>query len=501
MKLIDSLFKFAGYAPENDAAALPVREASGATIDDDDEQWRRLSGDTQRDLSPTSQARMRETAAWLWEANALANRMIELPIAFLLAEGVGLKHEDEVLQMVLDDFWHDPINAWDIKLERKVRELALFGEQCWPVFVNDYTGHVRLGYLDPGLISAVVHDPDNPEQPIGVVTMKDRKGVALRYRVIVNGEDRDLFTRRTQAIRDTFTDGECFFYQVNVLSAGKRGRSDLLAVSDWLDGYDAYLFNELERAQDTRAHIWDVTLTGASREDVMARAKEIRTPGPRATRVHNENETWQAVAPELNGADSEAAARLFRNHALGGGTLPEHWFGGGGDVNRAVGAEMGEPTFKVMSMRQRLWKHILQDVGRYQLRRYLGARSREPDWNDPQLQCEALFPELTARDTTKWAAAMQQVVASVILAIDRGLLTEETGLALIAQVAGRLGVEFDAAAELKAARVERAKRQKDEDARREKDFYREPITPGAGAHAGTGNGAGVQTAPAPDDAQ
>lgn len=500
MKLLDSIFRFVGRAPEKQpadtATAGRMTEAVGITIDNDEDGWRRLSGDTQRDLSPTSQWRMRETAAYLWEANALANRMIELPIAFMLAEGVALKHEDEVLQLVLSEFWNDPINRWDIKLERKVRELAMFGEQCWPTFVNEYTGHVRLGYLDPALIETVVHDPDNPEQPIGIVTVKDAKGRALRYRVIVNGPDDELFTSRTQAIRDTFTDGECFYYQVNVLSAGKRGRSDLLAIADWLDGYDSYLFNELERAQDTRAHIWDVTLTGANEETVKTRAREMRTPGPRAIRVHNENETWQAVAPDLNGADSEAVARLFRNHALGGGTLPEHWFGGGGDVNRAVGAEMGEPTFKVMSMRQRLWKHILQDVGRYQLRKYLGARTSEPRWNDPQLLCEAVFPELTARDTTKWAAAMQQVVASAILAVDRGLLTEETGVSLVQQVAGRLGVEFDAAEELKAARAEREQRHKDEAKRRqEEDFYREPITPPP-----AGGNPAQQTPPA-DDAE
>ncbi|GHT92809.1 hypothetical protein FACS1894116_03630 [Betaproteobacteria bacterium] len=37
-------------------------EAAGMTIDDDEEGWRRLSGDSARDLSPLSQARMRDTA-------------------------------------------------------------------------------------------------------------------------------------------------------------------------------------------------------------------------------------------------------------------------------------------------------------------------------------------------------------------------------------------------------------------------------------------------------
>lgn len=151
-------------------------EAAGATIDpDDDEGWRRLSGDVSRDLSPLSQDRMREAALYLWDANLLANRIIELPLAYMLGEGVELRATDPQMQAAITRFWNDPINQMDVKLPKKVRELALFGEQCWPTFVNELNGHVRLGYLDPALIATVVVDPDNAEQPIGVVTVKDRK--------------------------------------------------------------------------------------------------------------------------------------------------------------------------------------------------------------------------------------------------------------------------------------------------------------------------------------
>ena len=58
MKLLDSIFGFVGRAPENapaETTSARVTEAVGVTIDGDDDEWRRLSGDTQRDLSPTSQ--------------------------------------------------------------------------------------------------------------------------------------------------------------------------------------------------------------------------------------------------------------------------------------------------------------------------------------------------------------------------------------------------------------------------------------------------------------
>lgn len=438
-------------------------EAAGATVDvDDEEGWRRLSGDNARDLSPLSQSRMRETAYYLWEGNLLANRIVELPLAYLLADGVSLTVDDADMQTVLDRFWADPINAMDVKLEQKLRELSLFGEQCWPTFVNQASGHVRLGYVDPALIATVVVDPDNPEQPIGIVSVKDKKGVARRYRVIVNG-DESVFTDRTQEIRATFSDGECFYFRVNALSTSRRGRSDLRAPADWVDAYDQFLFGEAQRYNFLRAFVWDVTLTGATPEQVEDRAKRIRAPRPGGVRVHNETESWQALSPELGSHESSAAGRLFRNHVLGGATIPEHWFGGGGDVNRATGESMGEPTLKVFTMRQRLVKYILETVGRYVVRQHILAREHgEPEFDDLRLAVSAEFPEMTARDTTRYAAALVQVVSAVNMAIEAGRLSDQTGLRLIAGMAAQLGIDIDPVAELEAARTDAVMRREDD---------------------------------------
>lgn len=446
------------------AAPEPVRlvEATGVTVDPDDEDgWRRLSGDSVRDLSPLSQMRMRETAYYLWDANLLANRLIELPLAYLLAEGVTLRAKDDGLQDALNRFWLDPINQMDVKLEKKCRELAIFGEQCWPAFVNEHDGHVRLGYLDPAEIGTVVTDPDNREQPIGIVTTKNRKGVARRYRVIVNGSE-EVFTARTREIRESFSDGECFYFTVNSMSTSARGRSDLRAPADWVDAYDQFLFGEIERYNFLRAFVWDVTIEGADEARVKARAREIKPPRPGSVRVHNSSETWKAESPDIKAGDTADGARLFRNHVLAGATIPEHWFGGGGDVNRATGDSMSEPTFKTFSLRQRFIKHVLECVGRYVIRQKLIAEVGEPDWWDERLGVEAVFPEMTARDTTRYAAALMQVVTAVNMAIDASRMSDETGVALIAAVAGRLGVEIDPADELEKARRAKAKKAEDD---------------------------------------
>ncbi|MDD3329668.1 MAG: hypothetical protein PHW25_21525, partial [Zoogloea sp.] len=120
-----------------DPAPETMREAAGANIDPDEDHWRKLTGDADRDLSPMTQARMQQMAAYLWESNLMANRLVELGVAYLLAEGVKLTCKDAEAQKVLKRFWRDPINNMPLKLAEKVRELALFGEQCYPVFVNE----------------------------------------------------------------------------------------------------------------------------------------------------------------------------------------------------------------------------------------------------------------------------------------------------------------------------------------------------------------------------
>lgn len=444
--------------PARPVTDTPLRESYGATIDADEDQWRKLTSDAKRDLTPMTQARMQKVACYLWEQNLLANRLVELPTAFLLAEGVTLTVDDEENQKALDRFWLDPINDMDLKLPKKVRELALFGEQCYPAFPNETSGMVRIGYLDPALIATVVMDPDNPEQPIGIVTVKDAKGDARRYRVIINGGE-EVFTRRTQEIRAGFADGEAFYFRINDLSSGSRGRSDLLAPADWLDSYDQFLFGEVDRYNFLRSFIWDVTLKNATPEQVEARAKKITAPSPGSVRVHNDSETWTAETPDLKATDTSQGARLLRNHVLGGASIPEHWFGGGGDVNRAAAAEMEAPTLKIYTMRQKVLKHMLESIGRYVLMRHARKddTSAAIDWSDPKWRPNATFPELSEKDLTKQAAALAQVAAACASLLASKLITRLFALKIIAVIAGKLGVDGDPVKLLTDAEAEAAK--------------------------------------------
>lgn len=430
----------------------PEKFVESVGISVEEEGFTKLTGDKDRSLSSLTQERMQELAVFLWKSNPLANRIIELPLVYLLAEGVTMNVQDETAQQWLNEFWNDPINQMDIKLPKKVREMSLFGEQCWPVFKNPTNGAVRLGYLDPGLIKEVKTDPDNTEQPIGVVTKAlGKKRKSKKYRIIVPGSE-NIFGEEAKKIREEFNDGECFYFNINALSSSSRGLSDLLATMDWLDLYDKALFGEVERWDALRSFIWDVTLRGATEETVKKRASEIEVPSSGGVRVHNDAETWQAVTPDLQAANGAENARTVRNHILGGSTLPEHWYGGGGDVNRSTAGEMGEPTFKTFKFRQTEWKHILETVCFYAIYSRLEKTGNIPE-DLRNYRPVAQFPELTHRDTSVYAAALQQTVVAVGIAVEKSMMTEETAVAVIGSMISRIGIEVNPAKELEQARA------------------------------------------------
>ena len=56
MGIMEKLLGWAKNTPQTAPAPQEkFREAAGVTIDDDEDQWRRLSGDANRDLSPMTQ--------------------------------------------------------------------------------------------------------------------------------------------------------------------------------------------------------------------------------------------------------------------------------------------------------------------------------------------------------------------------------------------------------------------------------------------------------------
>lgn len=401
-------------------------------VDPDEAEWRRLTGSAERDLSPLAQERMLDIAYYLYETDPLARRIIHITRDYVVAEGVGLKAKDAAVQEVLEAFWHDPVNNMDLKLDRRVAELGLWGEQCYPVFVNPANGHVRLGYLDPKLIQSVEIDPENAEVNVAVVQKDSLGQPGRRYQVIRRNDDPRSSTYG-------FLTGECFYFKINAVTTASRGRSDLLPLADYLDLYNQFLFTRGERAAFGNAWIWDVTLEGMTADQIRQWLREHPTPTPGSIRAHNERVKWEAVAPDLKAHDASYDARMIKNYILGGAGLPEHFFAEGGETTRATAAEMGEPVIKHFTSRQKFVRTMLTDILDFVLDQAILA-GRLPAEIDREY--DLIFPEISIKDLAKYGTVLVQTAQALLIAQEQGWVTPADASLLFCEVASNMGPDI-----------------------------------------------------------
>jgi len=428
------------------AEAMPLFQMG---IDSDDWQYRALTTNPNRDLNIFNQDRMIDIAYYLYKKNLTARRIIDITKDFVIGEGIQFSAEDDSVQEVLDDFWNDPLNQWDLKQGNKVAELGIFGEQIYPTFVNNVDGHVRIGYIDPKQISRIEYDEGNCEVPRKIF-LRARKDVGEEKSLSVVNYDDDPRSKTYGKLV-----GECFFFAVNKVSNATRGTSDLFCLADWLDGYDKFLFNRLDRQSFMNAFVWDVTLNTAQPEDIIAWQKDPRNgpPKPGSIRVHNEKVKWEAVTPKMRSNDASDEGRMIKNHVLSGAGFPEHWFADGGNANRATAGEMGEPTIKQLKSRQKyvkfVYTYIFQHtIDQAKIHGTLSANANE--------KFQVIMPEISVKDTKGIATAMKDISSSTAMAQQYGWITRETSTKIFASVANQLeSVEINVEKEMVAVEQEK----------------------------------------------
>ncbi|MBI4227719.1 MAG: hypothetical protein HY600_05575 [Candidatus Omnitrophica bacterium] len=417
-----------------------------------DEGFRRIT-QTEKDLAPPAHDRHLRIAYYLYVTNPMAHRIIDMTRDFVIGDGAQYSAKDERVKAVLDKHWNDPVNHWDIKQFAKVKELFLYGEQIYPVFVNEFTGHVRLGYIDPLNVEQVLPDPGNPEVLKSVV-LKTGKEVVVRER---NPETNRLVAVPKKELRVINVDGnprsptygrlvgDCFYFAMNKASNATRGFSELMHLSDWIDAYDQLLFTHMERLMFLRTFVWDILLEGADEQAIKLRRKNLslNPPKPGSWIVHNEKEKWTAVTPDLKATEHTEEERKVRALILGGAGIPPHWFGEGEDVNRATALAMDTPVFRMLKARQRYVRFMVEHIFRFCVDQAIIKRVLPAGDETLSTDLAVTLPEFSARDEGQVARTLTDLVNAMTVARSQNWVSDETAARLIAMIASKLGVEID----------------------------------------------------------
>jgi hypothetical protein len=317
----------------------------------------RTIGQSLRDISQTARMSILRRAEWLVQANPVARRAMDIRTNLVVSEGFTTKattkkeEYHKQIQEVVDKHWES--NEWEGRLVDRVNDLGVTGEMIRMIPETSRKGDrggAMAGYFVAGMVlphnvQAVVCDQWNAERldyiRLNVPDENSSDNTGVR------AQDYDIVQRVYAGKNAGTIQGKVLYLGVNRRPGASRGVSDLMAVSEWLDIYDQLMFNEAERTSNLLKFIWDVTLVGATSENVQDRAGELKKMPPNrgTVLVHNERETWKAIVPNLSSAQSIALTSEIFKLIWGGMGLPEHFFVEANTVNKASATEMAEPVW------------------------------------------------------------------------------------------------------------------------------------------------------------
>lgn len=403
----------------------------------EDALWRSLTTISIRDLNLLTQKRMQDIAFYMYDSNPMGKRIIEILTDFVVGDGFTYTAKDKNVLEVIKKFWEDPQNNLDDEIEEFVKEQDIFGELFIPVWVNPVNGAVKLGYIDPYLVTKVTKDKNNPRMHKSVIWRKRNSDKSITYNII--NIDKDPKSKTEGKLI-----GDCFFFPINKVISATRGRSTLLSLSDWLDSYDQFLFARVERAFLLNNFIWDIECEGMTEVELKVFVKNLAMPKPGSVRAHNEKIKWKAETPKLESADASNEARLFKMQILGGAGFPEHWFGEGSTTTRATALEMSLPTLKKLKSRQKKVKSFLIQIVKFVIDQAIIAEELPEDVDK---SFKIIPSPITSRDNAGIAESFNGFVDGLIKAQDKGWINVNKAKRVfntfISQIGGEGDISYD----------------------------------------------------------
>jgi hypothetical protein len=428
---------------------------------EEDLYWRRLTDDWYgKDVLPSTYLEIHNQCYEAYNANPLANYIIEITTNFVLGTGISVTATNRRVQRLLDAFWDDPENHMATRVYSLCTELSLYGELFVRFFVNPFSGALKIAQIDPSLIDQIETDPDNIEKslrfhqrPIGLGGASWNAGTPPSGMPPTPGSA----AGETGYLGDPLTEGVWYEagrqvaqFKINSVSNAKRGKSDLATLLPWLRRYKDWLTDRVRINKYKGAFLWDIQLSGADAKTIdRKRMQYAYPPDPGSIIVHNESEQWSAVQPKIEAGDAEADGRAIKMIIAMGAGLPEHYLAEGGNVTRATAAEMGLPTFRKFQRRQDTFGLVIRVI----LDRVLDEATRVgalPAGADRSYR--VIFPELAPGDNGESATAASAVTPALLSAHQAGWLSTETAMRLFYTMTGQ---EINVAEELERIARER----------------------------------------------
>jgi hypothetical protein len=375
-----------------------------------------------------------------------AKRVIEMTTDFCLGSDPTFTVEDTVkakykdVQMILEEFWNDYDNNFDLMLEGMTNELWILGEQIYPFEIDPMTRVLKLGIVDPRMVEKILRDDKNPKRLNQIVLQRNLYGKQKVYGVVneVNGRLRPMDSAMASTPDYEYV-APAFLFQCNRLPTQTRGYSELATMIETLDMLDQFIFQVTERSLLMFHFIADVLIKNKSDEEI----KNYPVPDPRKNAVfkHSQNVTLDLKTPDLKAVDADMICRMVVRYILAGVGIPEHWIVSGENTNLSTAREQNNPIEKRLERKQGLVKYMIRILFRAQLEaRMTGVTPSEI--NEIMKGVSINLPAVAGIDRRLRAQVLSETAKSLVIAVSQGWVTNRDAGSEFVALANKFGMEL-----------------------------------------------------------
>ncbi len=286
---------------------------------DDSPGWTSLTGRA-HDYDPARVQELYQDALAAWRKNPIAWRIIAITTDYVIGDHIRLSSPLRNLERFTRRFWSHPLNRMDLRLESMCDELARSGDLFVLLFRNPADGLSYVRFITKDRICKMETAENDWETELVYYETQD-----------VAAPRAWLSPAHPEAPGAAAV---MLHYAINRPLGALLGESDLTTLLPWLLRYSRMLEDRVRLHWALRSFLWLVTVPS---QRVREKAEQYRTP-PEAGSivVHDEGERWEAVTPQVRGADAAPDLKAVRGMIDAGSGYPPHWRGEAADANLAT---------------------------------------------------------------------------------------------------------------------------------------------------------------------
>jgi predicted transcriptional regulator len=368
-----------------------------------------------------------------WLKSFLVRRVITLARSYVVGNGITVSSKDPAIAAFIHQFWSHRQNRIDQRLAPMVNELVRAGELFPTLHTNRTDGMSYVRFVPASQIREIKTADNDYEVELEYGEMQGHT-VELKW---WPGPGHRHAWNKARGGPGGHLRPLMLHYCINREIGCTRGEGDITPLLPWAKRYTAWLQDRvrLNRVR-TRQGVMEVAIADDAKVEQKRQQFRRTNPLEAGLYVHGPGEEIKMHGLNI-GADEAKEDGLALRLACGtAANVGLHYLGEGEAVNYATAREMGEPTARYYTERQRGFIYILQDLvtAAYHRRCVITG---DPFPEDPDdLQLTASVTEVARADNESLARSARLVVQALIEMSKQGWIDDETAATLAFKFAG-----------------------------------------------------------------